>query len=384
MNGILPILDRWLTERLPTAEVKEFFRKQAAKPLPLHTSWFHTFGSLSLYLLMNQIVTGILLMVYYRPTPETAFESVRFITAKAAFGWLLRGLHAWGATLMLVMLLLHMMRTFFMGSFKKPREMTWVVGVSLFFITMTFGFTGYLLPWNQLSYWATTIGTEIAGAIPVVGTFVRRVLLGGDSISAETLSRFYVLHVVVLPWILVFLVSIHLVLMRVQGLATLDPVGQEKKIEGKHAIPFYPHHVLKEAVVLSIFIAAMISIVILMPPELGEKADPYTTPVGIKPEWYFLSTYQLLKYFPKMVGLLISVVPSLLLLLWPFLDRTPERRYRNRPVSTKIGILAMILAVVLGILGHFSEQTITVWGNKYHINHYGVPESPEKSSQNEK
>lgn len=363
----------WLSDRFPVGQVREFMKHQAEKPLPPHTSWFHTFGSLSLFLVVNQIVTGILLMVYYRPTPETAFESIKYITAKAQFGWLIRGLHAWGATMMLVMLLFHMGRTFFMGAFKKPRELTWVIGVFLFFLTMTFGFTGYLLPWNQLSYWATTIGTEIAGSIPLIGVFVKRVLLGGDSISGETLSRFYVLHVIVLPWILVLLVSIHLVFMRVQGLATLDRVGEEKASEAKRPIPFFPHHVLKEMMVFALFLAWLFTLVVLWPPELGEKADPYTTPAGIKPEWYFLPTYQLLKYFPKLLGLFISVIPSLVLLLWPFLDRSPERHPRRRRISMSVGIAALVVALVMGVLGHFSERDVTIGGKQYHINHYGVP-----------
>lgn len=370
-------MDRWLSDRLPMDDIKHIANKQASKPLPPHTSWFHTFGSLTLFLLANQIITGILLMIYYRPHPDHAFESVKYITTKAAFGWLIRGLHAWGATLMLIMMLFHMIRTFFMGSFKKPREMTWIVGAALFFLTLTFGFTGYLLPWNQLSYWATTIGTEIAGSVPFVGDSIKRLLLGGEAIGTETLARFYVMHVIVLPWVIVGMVSVHLFLMRVQGLATMDRVGEEIKPDEKTGIPFFPHHVLKELVIFSIFFGAVISIVVLFPPELGEKADPFNTPAGIKPEWYFLPTYQLLKYFPKLLGLFISTLPSLLLLFWPLLDRTPERRPSKRKLSTAIGIFAIILAVVMGFLGYMSEREVNMFGQKYHINHYGVPVSPE-------
>ncbi|MBI2933735.1 MAG: cytochrome bc complex cytochrome b subunit [Planctomycetes bacterium] len=372
---LLRIVDEWLAERLPMNDVKGFIRAQASKALPPHTSWFHTFGSLSLFLVVSQIVTGILLMVYYRATPETAFESVRYITAKADFGWLIRGLHAWGATLMLLMVLLHMMRTFFMGAFKKPREGTWVIGVFLFGLTLTFGFTGYLLPWNQLSYWATTIGTEMTGSIPIVGAPIKHLLLGGDAVSGETLARFYVMHVAVLPWILMMLVTVHLVLMRVQGLATLDPVGQESPADQKAGIPFFPHHVLKELMVFSVFLGAMITLVILWPTELGEKANPLETPAAIKPEWYFLPTYQLLKFFPKLLGLVIAFVPPLVLLVWPFLDRTPQRRLRRRPVSGTIGVVALILAVVLGLMGALAEQEVTIFGKKVHVDHYGIPHS---------
>ena len=312
-------------------------------------------------------------MVYYRPTTQSAFESLRFIVTKANFGWLIRGLHAWGATLMILCVLIHMMRTFFMGSFKKPREMTWVLGVFIFGCTVTFGFTGYLLPWNTLSYWATVVGTEIAGVIPFAGDYIKMLLRGGDGVTGETLARFYVLHVVVLPWVLTGLIALHLFLMRVQGLATMERVGEEKPIAKEHGIPFFPHHILKEGVVFSLLVAALLTLIVLWPPELGEKADPLITPEGIKPEWYFLSTYQLLKYFPKLFGVLVSLVPPLLLLIWPFLDRTPERHPKRRKVSVAIGIVGLALALVFGAIAYVSESSMTIWGKHYHFDLYGLP-----------
>ena len=363
----------WLAQRFDVAAVEHFTEHQAHKLLPPRTGFWHTFGSLSLYLFLNQVVTGILLMIYYRPTTNTAFESVRFIMTKAHFGWLIRGLHAWGATLMVLCVLVHMMRTFFMGAYKKPRELTWVLGVFIFGCTVTFGFTGYLLPWNQLSYWATTVGTEITGAIPWAGDYIKYVLRGGEGVTGETLARFYVLHVVILPWVLTMLIATHLFLMRVQGLATMERVGEEKPLEPGTAIPFFPHHVLKEGMFFCGLIGILITLVVLWPVELGEKADPFVTPGGIKPEWYFLSTYQLLKYFPKLLGIFVSLIPPLLLLLWPFLDRTPERHPLKRPFSVSIGILALVLAIAFGVIGHFSESTVTWRGQKYHIDIYGVP-----------
>jgi quinol-cytochrome oxidoreductase complex cytochrome b subunit len=352
--------------------VKGFLNAQAAKPLPPNVSWFHTLGSLLLFLLANQIVTGILLMVYYRPTTDHAFDSVRYISAKAAFGWLIRGLHSWGSTLMVLLLLLHMARTFFMGTFKKPRELTWMVGVLIFGITLTFCFTGYLLPWSQLSYWATTVGTEIAGSIPVVGLTFKRLLLGGDAVSQETLLRFYVTHVVLLPWVMVALVGLHLSLVRSQGLSTLERVGEETHL-GPGWKPFFPDHVLKELTVFSVFLAFMLTLVVLWPVELGEKADPLNTPAGIKPEWYFLPTYQLLKYFPALLGIAVSFVPPVLLFFWPLFDRTPERRFRKRPLSVTIGLVAIVIAVLMGLLGHYSEREIELFGSHYHLDHYGIP-----------
>jgi len=367
----------WLRSRYPMDAVVEFGEGQLHKPLPPHVGFWHTFGSLSLFLFINQIVTGILLMVYYRPTTEMAFESVHYIMTKAYFGWLIRGLHAWGSTLMILCVLIHMMRTFFMGAYKKPRELTWVIGVFILASTIIFGFTGYLLPWNQLSYWATQVGTEIAGVIPWAGDYIMRLLRGGTGVSGETLARFYVVHVVVLPWVLTGLVVVHLVLMRVQSLATLERVGEEKPIEEGKGIPFYPHHILKEGVVFSLLMAVLFALIVLWPSELGEKADPLKTPEGIKPEWYFLSTYQLLKYFPKVLGLLVSLVPIVLLLFWPFLDRTPARHPRQRKVSVTIGVAGLAIALVFGVLGHFSERTVTIGGKKYHLDMYCVPHAIE-------
>jgi len=363
----------WLAGRYDIGAVEAFAEEQAHKPLPTHVGFWHTFGSLSLFLFLNQVVTGILLMIYYRPTVDTAFESVRFIITKAHFGWLIRGLHAWGATLMILCVLCHMLRTYFMGAYKKPREVTWILGVLIFGCTVTFGFTGYLLPWNQLSYWATVVGTEITGVIPFVGGYLKTLLRGGEGITGETLARFYVLHVVVLPWALTAFIAVHLFLMRVQGLATLERVGEEKPIPKGVGIPFFPHHVLKEGIVFCLLVAVLLTLIVGWPIELGEKANPLSTPVGIKPEWYFLPTYQLLKYFPKMIGLLVSLVPPLLLLLWPFLDRSPERHPKKRRVALAIGITALALAIVFGVLGHISESTRSFRGQKYEFDMYSVP-----------
>lgn len=363
----------WLAERYPVESVREFFRAQAGKLLPPHTSWWHTLGSLLLFLTANQIVTGLLLMVYYRPAPETAYESIHHIMTRMHFGWLIRGLHAWGANIMILLLVAHMFRTFVMGTFKKPRELTWVIGVFIFAAVLVFGFTGYLLPWNQVAYWATTVGTEIAGAIPLVGEPLKTLLRGGDAVGGETLSRFYVLHVAVLPWILAGLVAVHILLVRIHGLSPLDPVGSEPVLSDKTGLRFYPDHVAKESVVFMVFFTLLVLIVFLLPPELGEKADAYRSPEAVKPEWYFLPTYQLLKYLPKILGIFVSVLPFVLLLLWPFLDRMPARRPSKRPWSVTLGTGALVLAILFGVLGFLSERTVTVFGSRVHFDIYGIP-----------
>jgi len=368
---------RYLDVRIRYLVVRDFLHKQLYKRLPPHTGWMHVFGSLALLTFLSQFITGILLLLYYRPTLKEAHESIQFITGEVSFGWLIRQVHAWGATFMIVAVILHMLRTFFAGAFKKPREFTWVVGVFLFLGTLVFGFTGYLLPWNQLSYWATTVGTEVVGAVPWLGQRLKELLLGGPGVGQETLSRFFLMHVTVMPWMLVILVTAHLVLMRVHNLATLDDVGQERPYPPESGVPFWPVHMAKEGIIAAACFGALFTLSVLSPWEIGVPADPLTTPEGIKPEWYFLPTYQLLKYFSgpagKLLGIVVSSVPFLLLFLWPFLERSPARHPLRRKWATWLGILAIVAALILGALGHISETTIHITGRAYAVDMYGVP-----------
>lgn len=377
----MSFFSRWtwsfLDKRFNTPVFRDFFDKQLHKRLPPHTGWPHVFGSLSLMLFLNQVITGILLLIYYRPAPEEAFKSIQFLHSEVSFGWLFRQLHAWGATFMIIAVLLHMVRTFFMGAYKKPRELTWVIGAVIFLLTISFGFSGYLLPWNQLSYWATTVGTEIVRAIPWIGEPVYRVMLGGPNVGRETLSRFFTLHAVVLPWVLFFLVIVHLILMRAQNLATMDPVGEEKPYPPESGIPFWPVHLAKEGCVALAVLGLLVTLSVLAPWEIGQPADPLETPEGIKPEWYFLAWYQLLKYFTgswgKIAGIFVSTIPLILLFAWPFVDRSKHRHPRRRPVAVTLGIVAIVVPLVLGTIGHLSESRRTIFGVTIEFDLLGRP-----------
>ena len=371
---------RWqiyLDSRAQYLAVRDFMHKQMYKRLPPHTGWAHVFGSLALLTFLNQFITGILLLLYYRPTLKEAHESIQYITGDVSFGWLIRQLHAWGATFMMLAVILHMTRTYFMGAFKKPREFTWIVGVMLFVATMIFGFTGYLLPWNQLSYWATTVGTEVVGAVPFVGQQLKQVVLGGPSVGQETLSRFFLIHVTILPWFLVGLVVLHLVLMRLHNLATLEDVDCEVPYPPESGVPFWPVHMAKEAGVAVVCIAALFTLAVRSPWEIGAPADPLNTPMGIKPEWYFLPTYQMLKYFigpwGKPLGIMVSGVPFVLLFIWPFIEHGPGRRPSHRRRAVQIGIAAVVLALIFGLLGYISETTFHLAGKTIEIDMYGWP-----------
>ena len=365
---------QWFYERFDVEGLKKPIDYQLRKPLPRHISWFHTLGSMSLFLFVSQVLTGMLLLFYYRPTVDEAFESVKYIMTVANKGWLYRQIHAWGANLMIAIVFLHMLRTFVTGSFKRPRELTWVVGVLLFIMTCIFGFTGYLLPWNQLAYWATTVGTEVAGAVPFIGEFTKTMLRGGSSVGGETLSRFFVCHVILLPWALFFLILFHLFLVRYQGMSTMEAVGEEKEDKDhKESIPFFPDHVLKEGVVWFFMMGLLVTLSVLSPFDLGEKADPLSTPHAIKPEWYFLPLYHVLKYFPKLVGIFVVSLAPAFLILWPFFDRSKERHPLKRPISITIGILVILSLLFFGILGYVSESKQTIFGKVYEFDIYGIP-----------
>lgn len=207
----------WLDERLGLQAIYDtVFDRKVPK-----VNWWFTLGSASLFLFAMQAVTGIFLAVYYVPSPDQAYNSIQYIMNGVAFGWLIRGIHHWGATLMVIFVFIHMLRTYFYAAYKYPRELTWLTGVVLLLATLGMGFTGYLLPWNQRAYWATTVGTEIAGTVPVIGDFILRVLRGGTDLSAVTLARFFAVHIWFLPAIIALMIGIHMYLVIRLGISSL-------------------------------------------------------------------------------------------------------------------------------------------------------------------
>jgi quinol-cytochrome oxidoreductase complex cytochrome b subunit len=214
-------LGNWLDERLAWRQVwTAIFLRKIPK-----VNWLYTLGSASLFLAVNQIVTGILLTIYYVPTPDHAYDSVQYITTQVPAGWLIRGLHHWGASAMVVVVILHMLRVIFYGVYKYPREITWFTGVALLLATIGFGFTGYLLPWDQKAYWATTVGTSIAGTPPLIGEWVLYVIRGGEDLSAVTLARFFGVHIWILPSTLLLITLIHLYLVIRIGISAVPKRG---------------------------------------------------------------------------------------------------------------------------------------------------------------
>jgi ubiquinol-cytochrome c reductase cytochrome b subunit len=315
-------------------------------------------GGITLFLFGIQVVTGTLLALYYSPTPEAAYESVLSITSDVQFGWLIRSVHHWAANLMLVFLVLHLLRIFAQAAYKYPREITWIVGGGLLLITIGFGFTGYLLPWDQRAYWATVVGTEIAGDVPLIGSALLLLLRGGAEVSEATLGRFFGIHVLVLPLLLAGLLALHLLFVHQQGLA--NPKRAEPR-PGRVAAPqppeklkpFFPDYILDEVIAWYAVLAGLVILASIFPAGLEPKADPLITPEHIKPEWYFLAVYQLLKLVPETVGVVAPVALVTIIVLLPLLDRNQEIRPRRRPIA--LG-LALVLLVGMAVLTYFGGR----------------------------
>ncbi len=312
-------------------------------------TWY--LGGLTLFLFGLQIATGTLLALYYKPTPDGAYDSVKFITSGVTFGWLIRSIHHWGANLMIICMVLHVVRIFWQGAYKHRREVLWLVGAGLLMVTIGFGFTGYLLPWDQRAFWATTVGTEIAGSVPVVGDSLLNLLRGGADVTEATLSRFFGMHVLVLPLLLASLLAVHLTIVHHLGLANpkkAEPNGPEP---GGKLKPFFPNYVLDEVIAWYAVLAVLVILASVLPAGLEDKANALETPPHIKPEWYFLFLYELLKMVPRLVGIVLPGIALGVLALLPFLDRNPEVRPRKRPIALGIGLLTLAAIAVLTVMG---------------------------------
>ncbi len=374
-------LQSWLAERIPLEFLRRFTRQQLDEPQPRHVSWLHTLGFTVLVLLVLQTATGVLLLFYYKPGALTAYSSVKFITEQVTLGRLFRQLHVWGAHFIVIMLFLHMLRVFFYGAYKKPRELTWMAGVGLFLTIMGFALTGYLLPWDELAFWGTVVATDATKELPLIGGFMLKFMRGGDTVSDLTLSRFFALHVSLLPLALLGLIALHMFLIRYHHISPLtrtdEPEPKPSQTGGNGWRPYFPDHFKKEVVVAYGVLLIVLALAIFMKPHLGKPANPMVTPTGIKPEWYFLPVYQSLKYVPGWLGVIGNGVFVLFLLALPLIDRNPERHPRRRKFAAWAGILLLAGAIGLGVLGHLSDTTRTIFGKKIYFDIKGIPKVVE-------
>jgi ubiquinol-cytochrome c reductase cytochrome b subunit len=356
---IARILD-WLDSRTGYRRLLHFALHE---PLPRGTGWFFTTGSVVTLLVACQFITGIGLSMYYVPSPALAYDSVRFITTSLPLGSLLRGLHFWGASFLVVAAVVHMLRVFLFGSYKAPREVTWISGVLLLLLILGFALSGYLLPWDQRAYWATTVTINVARSTPLVGEQIASVMRGGADLGALTLGRWFAAHVILLPIALVTLIAAHIALMRRHGISgPLRPApgpGRE----------FFPWHVVKDTIMMAAVFASLFTLAVRAPAPLDAIANPADASYIPRPEWYFLSLFQLLKYFPgPLEPVATMVIPALVigfLLLLPFVDRGGDRhpfgRSRRGVSMTFIALGAGVVALTtLGLRDTPADST--EWG----------------------
>lgn len=351
----------WLADRVGFDGIREFL---AHKSVPRHsaTAWYY-FGGITLFLFTIQALTGILLLLYYRPTPTEAYESVQFIVTQVTFGWLVRSVHSWSANLMILAAFIHMFSVVFLHAYRKPRELTWLSGVALLGLSLAFGFSGYLLPWNTISYFATKVGTDMAASFPVIGEPLARFLRGGSEVGGATLTRFFGFHVAVLPGMATVLLFVHLVLVQKWNISV--PLKVQKAYGGDEVkvprMPFFPNFFLRELMAWYAALGVLGVLAALFPWELGTKADPFApAPAGIRPEWYFLAPFYTLKLIPSHVvfieGELLGLIGFSLLAIWwvalPFWATRKSGELRTRLVAGA-GVFLMAYLATFSALGYW-------------------------------
>ena len=367
------------------------------RKVPKGTNWFYTLGSATLFAFVVQAITGVFLAMYYTPSPVEAYASITHLTNDVFLGEFVRGMHKWGASVMVILIFVHMARTFFFGAYKYPRELNWVIGVVLLILTMMMGFTGYLLPFDQRSYWATIVGVNINGTGPIVGPYLSDFLRAGPEFGATTLSRFYAIHMLLVPGAIIALIGAHLYLVvklgttappwlradrkpkesrshagrrdrqrrlrrqrrergRLVNTREKEEYLREYEVLKKKGKPFFPYAIMKDSVMALVVVAVIIVMSLCLGAEQGPKADPTTTTYVPRPEWYFFFLFELLRVIkpPELVPIATIGIPTIamvLLLLLPFYDRNPERNPLKRPIASIAGIMTIVAMAFLTFLG---------------------------------
>ena len=370
------IAKNWLIGRFGIESVIDFARKKTV-PAHKHSLWYY-FGGITLTLFIMQIVTGFLLLFYYRPMPEVAHDSIVAIMTEVPYGWLIRSIHSWAANLMVASVLIHFFSTMLMRAYRLPREFTWVTGMIMLLITLTMGFSGYLLPWNELSFFATKVGTGLARKVPIVGKYIFYLLRGTENISGETLTRFFGLHVCILPLLLGTTLAIHIWLIQAHGMSV--PISIEKRNTNpkRRETPFFPNFFYRDMISSLTVFGIVVTLAVLLPKEIGRKADLLApAPAGLKPEWFFVFLFQTLKYIPSKIlfidgevcGIVIIGLAVILLFLVPILDRRARKGDIGR-LFTAIAILLIVYFLGLTIIGYLAEtpqQPVAQTAEEVHI-----------------
>jgi ubiquinol-cytochrome c reductase cytochrome b subunit len=362
----------WLNKRLP---VDAFMRDQlTGYYAPKNFNFWYFFGVLSLVALVMQLVTGIFLTMHYKVGETTAFDSVQYIMREVPYGWLLRYMHSTGASAFFIVVFLHMFRAFLYGSYKGPRELLWLFGMAVYLALMAEAFMGYVLPWGNMSYWGAGVIVNIFGTIPVIGPGLVEWIRGDYGIADATLGRFFSLHVVAVPLVLLLLVALHLIALRQNGSNNPDgiEIKEKKGPDGNplDGIPFHPYYTLKDLVGVGVFLV-LFAIVVFFVPTFGglfleapnfELANPLSTPDEITPVWYFTPYYAILRAVPdQRLGALLMALSLIFFFLLPWLDRSPVKSSRYRPLRWKLALAVFVVSFIgLGYLGMQKPEGIYV------------------------
>lgn len=345
----------WLAARIPLD--LEALRHFSNEPVPHHLkSWWWCLGGTPAYLFIVQAVSGILLTFYYVPDPAEAYESVQKISTVARYGWFIRSVHRWSSHLMIAAVILHMMRVFFTGAYRKPRELNWMVGVGLLAATLFFGFTGYSLVYEQLSYWGVTVAGNLTETVPLVGEHLARMLRGGEAIGENTLTRLYILHIGVLPTLITLLLFAHILLIRLHGVTSFEFETNSKDTKGPKTFPFYPDHFLTELMIGVGLAVVLTCLAVIFPAGLHEKANPLETPAHIKPEWYFYWTFRWLKLAGLNVAVISIGLMGAIAAGWPFIDALIRRRRPESEFSVWMGAAAVLFLTILTVWEALAAQ----------------------------
>ncbi|BDV33989.1 MULTISPECIES: cytochrome b N-terminal domain-containing protein [Methylocystis] len=353
---------RWLERRLPI--ISFMYDSFVAYPTPKNLNYMWTFGAILSFMLVAQIVTGVVLAMHYTGETTLAFDSVEKIMRDVNWGWALRYAHANGASMFFLAVYLHIFRGMYYGSYKEPREVLWILGVLIFMVMMATGFLGYVLPWGQMSFWAATVITNLFSAIPVVGTSITTWLLGGYSVDNPTLNRFFALHYL-LPFIIVAIVALHVWALHVTG--QNNPTGVEVKDVEKDTVPFTPYATLKDGFAIGAFLVLYAWMMFFVPNYLGHpdnyiEANPLVTPPHIVPEWYFLPFYAILRAIPnKLLGVIALFLSILITMALPWLDTSKVKSGSFRPLFRKFYWVFVAVCVGLGYLGAQPAEGVYLW-----------------------
>ena len=344
-------VEKWLDKRLPI--VRLMHDSFVDFPTPKNLNYWYTFGGIAAVMLVVQILSGVILAMHYTPHVDHAFESVEHIMRDVNYGWMIRYMHANGASMFFIAVYIHMFRGLYYGSYKAPREVLWILGVLIFFLMMATGFMGYVLPWGQMSFWGATVITNLFSAIPLVGDEIVTLLWGGFSVDNATLNRFFSLHFL-LPFLIFGVVILHVWALHIPG--NNNPLGLDVQSE-KDTVPFHPYYTVKDGFAIVVFFILFAVFMFFMPNALGHPdnyipANPLSTPAHIVPEWYFLPFYAILRAIPdKLLGVVAMGASIAVLFIVPWLDTSRVRSMRFRPVMQWFFIIFFVVCLVLGWCG---------------------------------